>query len=322
MIKERIINLSCLLGLFLFPIIAHFMDEPYFVTLSTKITIFAIGAIGLNLILGYSGLVSFGHAAYFGVGGYIAGILASHALNLDPFFQWPFILEGTNNLLIVWPIVIILSGFSALVIGYFSLRTTGVYFIMITLAFAQMLYYFAISWPSYGGEDGLSIYMRGSLLNLNLMNGLNFFFVCYFWLLTALLISASVVNSPFGLVLRACKHNADRVRSSGINPIKIQLTAFVISGSITGLAGALYTDLNRFVSPSVLGWQMSGELIVFVILGGVARLCGPLVGAAFFVFFEYIFGSLTEHWQILLGAIIVATLLYARGGIIAYISKD
>jgi len=193
---------------------------------------------------------------------------------------------------------------------------------MITLAFAQMLYYFAISWPSYGGEDGLSVYTRGNLLEINMMNGINFFFVCFFWLLISLSVSSKLIGSPFGLVLRACKNNIERVRASGINPFKIQLMAFSISGAITGLAGALYTDLNRFVSPSVLGWQMSGELIVFIILGGVGRLCGPLIGAAFFVLFEHLFGSITEHWQILLGGIIVATILYAPGGLIAYISKD
>ena len=321
MISETKLNITILGSLLLFSLAAFVFDKPYLVTLATKISILGLAAVGLNFILGFSGLVSFGHAAFFGVGGYVAGILASHALNFEPIFTRFFVIEGTTNLLIIWPTAFLISGLIAFFIGYFSLRTTGVYFIMITLAFAQMLYYFAISWPSYGGEDGLPVYVRGQLLGLNLMDGLTFFLVSYFWLLFGILISLMIVESPFGLALRACKKNVSRVASVGINPFRVQLTAFVISGALTGLAGALYTDLNRFVSPSVLGWQMSGELIVFIIIGGVGRLCGPLLGAAFFVAFEHFFGSITEHWQILLGGIILFTLLFFKGGIIGFFRK-
>ena len=321
MISETKLNIIILGTLLLFSLTASYFNAPYLITLATKISILGLAAVGLNFILGFAGLVSFGHAAFFGVGGYVAGILASHALNFEPLFTFFFAVEGSNNLLIIWPAVLFISGLIALFIGYFSLRTTGVYFIMITLAFAQMLYYFAISWPSYGGEDGLPVYIRGQLFGLNLMDGLTFFFIAYFWLLVGILISLMIVKSPFGFALRACKNNISRVASVGINPFKVQLTAFVISGSLTGLAGALYTDLNRFVSPSVLGWQMSGELIVFIIIGGVGRLCGPLLGAAFFVTFEHFFGSITEHWQILLGGIILCTLLFLKGGIIGFFSK-
>ncbi|PQM62965.1 MAG: branched-chain amino acid ABC transporter permease [Rhodobacteraceae bacterium] len=321
MISETKLNIIILGSLLSFSLVASFFDQPYLITLATKISILGLAAVGLNFILGFSGLVSFGHAAFFGVGGYVAGILASHALNFEPLFTLFFVIEGTTNLLIIWPAALLISGLTALFIGYFSLRTTGVYFIMITLAFAQMLYYFAISWPSYGGEDGLPVYVRGQLFGLNLMDGLTFFLVAYFWLTVGILISLMIVRSPFGLSLRACKRNYSRVASVGINPFRVQLTAFVISGAFTGLAGALYTDLNRFVSPSVLGWQMSGELIVFIIIGGVGRLCGPLLGAAFFVAFEHFFGSITEHWQILLGGIILCTLLFFKGGIIGFFSK-
>ncbi len=322
MMSEKKINYICTITLLLFPLVASFLDEPYLITLSTKICIFATAAVGLNFVLGFSGLVSFGHAAYFGLGGYITAILASHAINLEPILTWPITINGTTNLLIIWPIVMLFSGLLALVVGYFSLRTRGVYFIMITLAFAQMLYYFAISWPSYGGEDGLPIYSRNQLLEINLMQNLNFFYVSAFWLLFTLLFTTIIVRAPFGLFLKATKHNPERVKAVGVNPRKIQIIAFVLSGVITGLAGALYTDLNRFVSPSVLGWQMSGELIVFIILGGAGRVFGPVIGAAFFVFFEQVFGSITEHWQIFLGFIILISLLFTNGGIIGFLSKE
>ena len=192
---------------------------------------------------------------------------------------------------------------------------------MITLAFAQMLYYFAISWPSYGGEDGFSIYVRSTLFGINTMKGINFFFICFFWLLIILFITSKIVNSPFGLALRATRFNLTRVKSVGINPFKIQLIAFVLSGAITGIAGSLYVDLNRFVSPSLLSWQMSGEFIVFILIGGLGRIYGPLIGAAFFVAFEQFFGSYTEHWQIFLGIIIISTVLFAKGGIIGFMLK-
>ena len=322
MISETKLNIFILSALLFFALTANFFNEPYLITLATKISILGLGAVGLNFILGFSGLVSFGHAAFFGVGGYVSGILASHAFNSKPLSTLFVVVEGTHNLLIIWALVVLVCGVTALIIGYLSLRTNGVYFIMITLAFAQMLYYFAISWPSYGGEDGLPIYIRGQLFDLNLMDGLNFFLICFFWLVLGILISLIIVRSPFGMSLRACKNKPSRVSSLGINPFKVQLTAFVISGIITGLSGALYTDLNRFVSPSVFGWQMSGELIVFIIIGGVGRLCGPLVGAAFFVTFEHLFGSLTEHWQILLGGIIICTLLFFKGGIIGFFSRE
>ncbi|MEW7008763.1 branched-chain amino acid ABC transporter permease [Lentilitoribacter sp. EG35] len=319
--KEFHVNLACILLLVLVPVYGTLFDEPYFITLATKVTILAMTGIGLNLALGYGGLVSLGHAAFFGIGGYVAGILASHALNYETMFSWPFEFEGTTQMLIIWPIAAIVCGLVACIIGYLSLRTSGVYFIMITLAFAQMIYYFAISWPTYGGEDGLSVYLRGSFPGLNTMDGLNFFSICFIWLMMAIYFSHLVTNSKFGLALRATKENTVRVSSVGINPQRIKLIAFIISGVITGLAGALYTDLNRFVSPSVLSWHTSGEIMIFVILGGVARLYGPLVGAALFIILEQILGGLTENWQFWLGVLLLIVVLYARGGIVGLLAR-
>ncbi len=320
--QERHFNLLCIFFLLAIPIAGLVLDEPYYITLTTKVTILAIAGVGLNLALGYGGLISFGHAAFFGVGGYVAGIIASHALNYDPILEWPFLIEGTTQMLILWPLAIVISAFFALIIGLLSLRTNGVYFIMITLAFAQMIYYFAISWPSYGGEDGLSVYLRSSFPGLNTMDGLTFFGICFVWLMFAFWLSSRMTNSGFGLALQASKQNAVRVAAVGIKPFKVQLIAFVLSGAITGLAGALYTDLNRFVSPSVLSWHTSGEIMIFVILGGVARLYGPLVGAAVFIVLEQTLGGVTENWQFWLGLILIIVVLFARGGVIGLLTKE
>jgi branched-chain amino acid transport system permease protein len=321
MIKEEKLNLIILLVLFVIPFLAYLFNEPYLTTLTTKIVILSIAGIGLNFILGYGGLVSFGHAAFFGIGGYVTGILASHAQNSEQmFFFLQF--DGSNQILFIWLISIIICSFIALLIGYFSLRTSGVYFIMITLAFAQMLYYFSISWPAYGGEDGLSIYVRNVFPFFNTMNPINFYFICFTWLLIFLTILKIILNSSFGLVLKACKENEERVKSIGINPFNIKLISFVFSGAITGLAGSLYTDLNRFVSPSVLSWQMSGEIMVLVILGGVARLYGPILGAVFYIILEQTLGGISENWQFWLGLIIILEVLYARAGIMSLFLKD
>ena len=319
MISEKTINYLSLFILFFTAILAKILDEPYLITLLSRVIIFSIAAIGLNLVLGFGNLISFGHAAFFGFGGYISGILAIHAINSDLLISWPFTFIGSQNSITIWLFTIFFCSLLALFIGILCLRTSGVYFIMITLAFAQMLYYFAISWPSYGGEDGFSIYVRTKLFSINTMDGLNFFFICFFWLLITLFIITKVVNSPFGLVLRATRFNLERVKSVGINPFKIQLSAFVLSGAITGIAGSLYVDLNRFVSPSLLSWQMSGEFIVFILIGGLGRIYGPIIGASFFVAFEQFFGSYTEHWQIFLGIIIISTVLFAKGGIIGFV---
>lgn len=319
---DTLISLVCLLLLASVALFALWMDEAYIITLVTRVCILGMAGVGLNLALGYGGLVSFGHAAFFGIGGYVAGILASHALNYEPIMQSPWLLEGTTQMLIIWPVAAVVCALAAWLIGVLSLRTTGVYFIMITLAFAQMIYYFAISWPSYGGEDGLPVYLRSTLPGLNTMTGIHFFVIAFVWLMLAMGLSSRLIQSRFGMALQAARQNPLRVSTVGISPYKVQLTAFVISGVITGIAGALYTDLNRFVSPSVLGWHTSGEIMVFVILGGVARLAGPLIGAAIFIILEQTLGGLTENWQFWLGAVLIALVLYGRGGIIGLLDRS
>ena len=321
MIRDRHLTLGLIALALLVPVLAVTLDEPFLLTLAAKAAIFALAGVGLNLALGLGGLVSLGHAAFFGLGGYAMGILASHAQGYTPLIEWPVLIEGTKSMPVIWLVALAVSGLVALAIGALSLRTSGVYFIMITLAFSQMLYYFTISWPAYGGEDGLSIWVRNGFPGLNTLDPLQFCLLVYAVLGLVLWLWSQLTASPFGLALSASRQSAARVETSGIEPYRLRLWAFVISGMITGLAGALYADLNRFVSPTMFSWHLSGELIVFIILGGTGRLMGPVVGAALYVLLEEILGGLWDYWKILFGLILLAVVLYAPGGVLGLLTK-
>lgn len=311
--REIAISLFFALALPVVALIANQMGETFYISLVTRIAILALAATGLNLVLGLGGMVSFGHAAFFGIGGYVAGILASHASDGTATFNW---LSGSDQMLVIWPVAMLVAGLIALPIGIISLRTSGVYFIMITLAFAQMIYYFAISWPAYGGEDGLSLAMRNSFPGVNTLKPLSFFLIAYAVLMVVLFLFSRFRNSRFGAALEGARQNELRLSSVGIAPLRIRLVAFVLSAMITALAGALFVDLNRFVSPSMFSWHMSGELIVLIILGGTGRLFGPLIGAVLYVLFEFALGGMVEHWQLFFGLILLGVVMFARGGII------
>ncbi|WP_299355490.1 branched-chain amino acid ABC transporter permease [uncultured Shimia sp.] len=318
--RETILNAALLLILLAIPLWAQSADEPFIITLTTRAVIFAIAGVGLNFALGFGGLVSFGHAAFFGIGGYAMGILAYHAQTYTPLMEWPFVIEGTKSMPVIWLVAIITSAIVAVALGALSLRTSGVYFIMITLAFAQMFFFFTISWPTYGGEDGLSIYIRNDFPGLNTMDPIQFYAICYVILLLVLFFVYRAAHSPFGLALSAARQNEDRIQAIGQGPYRLYLTAYVISGAITGLAGALFADLNRFVSPTMFSWQTSGEIMIFVILGGVGRVFGPVAGAALFILLEHQLGGLSEFWHIYLGAILLGVVLFARGGLFGFIA--
>ncbi len=320
MIPERIVNAVILLGLIAVPLWALAADEPFTITLATRAVILALAAVGLNIALGIGGLVSLGHAVFFGIGGYAMGILAFHAQTFTPLEIGPFTLAGTKSMPVIWLVAVVLSALAALVIGLLSLRTSGVYFIMITLAFGQMFYYFTISWSTYGGEDGLSIYVRNGFPGLNTLVPIQFFGICFVILCLVLFLNARLLRSPFGLALNAARQVPVRVETVGLDPMRLKLLAFVISGAVTGLAGALFADLNRFVSPTMFSWQFSGEIIVLVILGGVARLFGPVAGAVAFVTLEHFLGGMTDFWHIYLGVILLLIVLFARGGIVGLLS--
>ena len=314
--RESLVNTGLLLALLAAPLIAFALDEPFYISLATRVAIFALAGVGLNLALGYGGMVSFGHAAFFGLGGYAAGVAAHHAFEGSAFLTWPFEIGGTDQMLLIWPIALVVSGLVAAAIGAVSLRTSGVYFIMITLAFAQMIYYLAISLPTYGGEDGLPIYLRNGLPGLDTGDPLTLFLVCFALLLGAILLSARIAGSRFGAALQCARQNELRLATVGIAPYPVKLTGFVLSAMITGLAGALFADLNGFVGPSMLSWHRSGEIMIFVILGGVGRLFGPVAGAALFILLESLIGGFTERWQLVLGLLLLGVVLFARGGLI------
>ena len=320
MISERLVNALVLIGLVVVPLYAMAADEPFTITLATRAVIFALAAVGLNIALGWGGLVSLGHAVFFGMGGYAMGILAHHAQTYSPLMEWPIVIEGTKSMPVIWGVAMVSSACAALVIGLLSLRTAGVYFIMITLAFGQMFYYFTISWAQYGGEDGLSIYVRNGFPGLNTLVPIQFFGLCFALLCIVLLLNAALIRSPFGLALNAVRQTPLRVETVGLDPTRLKLVAFVISGTVTGLAGALFADLNRFVSPTMFSWQMSGEIMIFVILGGVARLFGPVAGAVAFVTLEHYLGGLSDYWHIYLGVLLLGVVLFARGGLIGLLS--
>jgi branched-chain amino acid transport system permease protein len=285
----------------LLPVYSLMTGNTFALTLFTRVLILAIGAVSLNLIMGYGGMVSFGHAAYLGIGGYAVGILAK---------------EGIGSGLVQWPVAIAVSALYALVVGALSLRTRGVYFIMITLAFAQMIYYVAIGLDRYGGDDGLTIYKRsqfGGLIDLN--NKTLFYYVCFALLLGSIYLVARIVNSRFGLVIRGSRSNDRRMRAIGFPTFRYRLVCFVIAGALCGLAGALLANHTNFISPALMQWTRSGDLIVMVVLGGLATLFGPLIGAVTFLLLEEGLSRLTAYPDLILGPILLLVAIYANGGI-------
>ena len=320
MIRERTINTAMIVGVLALPIWALMADEIFTITLTTRAVILALAAVGLNIALGIGGLVSFGHAVFFGLGGYAMGILAFHAQTYTPLELGFFTIAGSKSMPVIWLVATVVSALAAWVIGLLSLRTTGVYFIMITLAFGQMFYYFTISWGTYGGEDGMSIYVRNGFPGLNTLMPIQFFGLCFAALCLALVLQWRLRNSAFGLALNAARQTPERLQAVGLNPMRLKLLAFVISGAITGLAGALFADLNRFVSPTMFSWQLSGELIILIIIGGVGRLMGPVIGAAIFVALEHWLGGVTDFWHVWLGVILLVIVLFARGGVIGLLT--
>jgi branched-chain amino acid transport system permease protein len=313
--REGLVTAALIAALALAALWADGAGEPYWVNMASRVAILALAGAGLNIALGHGGMVSFGHAAFFGIGGYAAGIAATHAASQEPIMTWPLTVEGTDAMPTIWLAAMGASALAALAIGALSLRTSGVYFIMITLAFAQMIYYFAISWPEYGGEDGLPIYARNSFPGLDTYDPLVFFGLCFALLIAALALTRMQMAARFGAALDMARLNPVRLATSGIAPYPVKLAAFALSAAITGLAGALLADLNGFVGPSLMSWHMSGELIVLVILGGVGRLAGPIAGAMVFIGMEVVVGGYTDRWQLMLGVVLLLMVLFARGGI-------
>jgi branched-chain amino acid transport system permease protein len=297
-----------------FPTFAKAIGDPSLIGLAIRITIYAIAAASLNLILGYGGMISFGHAAYFGIGGYVVGILYHHFVDGDPFLGF---VPGTNQFLITVPAAIIISGLFALVLGALSLRTSGVPFIMITLAFAQMLFFLFLSLKAYGGDDGLIVRRRNVLFNLNMADDTTFYYLTVALAVLYFIGFARLVRSPFGMVLGGIRQSERRMAAIGISTYRYKLTAFVIAGMGAGLAGALMANYSKFVSPDMLHWTKSGDLMIMIIIGGTGTLLGPVLGAAVLIGLETFLTSWTEHWKFFLGPILILIVLFSSGGLMS-----
>ncbi len=295
------VNIFLLLILGLVPVYAALTGDTFVVTLFTRVLILAMAALSLNLIMGYGGMVSFGHAAYLGIGGYAVGILAK---------------EGIDSGFVQWPVAIGASALFALVVGALSLRTRGVYFIMITLAFAQMIYYVAIGLERYGGDDGLTIYKRsqfGGLVDLN--NQTFFYYLCLALLLAGVYAVWRIVNSRFGLVIQGARSNERRMRAIGFPTFRYKLVCFVIAGAMCGLAGALLANQTNYISPAMMEWTRSGDLIVMAVLGGMRAAFGPLIGAMTFLLLEDWLSRVTDYPNLVIGPLLLIVAIYVNGGI-------
>ncbi|MDD3935771.1 branched-chain amino acid ABC transporter permease [Rhodoferax sp.] len=296
-------GLVLLITLVLLPELAHAWGLDFYVGVASRILIFALTATSLNLILGFGGMVSFGHAAFVGVGAYAAGILMQH---------------GVHSAWLALLLAFVAAAAMALLIGAISLRTRGVYFIMITLAFAQMLYYLMVSIKTYGGDDGLSLAGRFKLgFGLDMSQDGMFYYLVLAVTTLVFLAVHRLLNSRFGHALQAIRENETRMAAIGFPVYRFKLIAFVLAGALAGLAGALLAHQGGFVSPSMMQWSESGMLMVMVILGGVGHLYGGLVGAVVFLLLEELLSSTTIHWQFGLGAVLLAVVLLAPNGLLS-----
>ena len=304
---RKVLIALLLVALILLPLYAQLIGNVFVLTLFTRIIILALAATSLNLILGYGGMMSFGHAAYLGIGGYAVGILAH---------------EGIASGFVQFPAAVLASALFALVVGALSLRTRGVYFIMITLAFGQMIYYVIAGLDRYGSDDGLTIYRRsqfGGLIDLS--NRTAFYYICLGLLFACLYLVWRIVNSRFGLVIQGIRSNERRMQAIGFPAYRYRLACFVIAGAMCGLAGALLANHTEFVSPSIMYWTRSGDLMVMVILGGIGSLFGPLIGTIAFLALEEVLSGITEYWQIIIGPLLLLVVLFGRGGIDGWLGR-
>jgi branched-chain amino acid transport system permease protein len=314
---------ALMIFLALIPVYSQMTGNVFIMTLFTRIVILAIAAVSLNLIMGFGGMVSFGHAAFLGIAGYAVGILAH---------------EGINSGFVQWPIALLACALFALVTGALSLRTRGVYFIMITLAFAQMVYYIGVSLDRYGADDGLTIYKRSDFAGLiNLSNRTTFYYVCFVCLVSTCYLVWRIVNSRFGMVIQGARSNERRMRAIGFPTYRYRLTCYVIAGVLCGLAGILLANQADFVSPAMMHWTRSGDLIVMAVLGGMGSVLGPVIGAvALLVLEETLPGMIgavgefvtgkpvvaaKEYWALILGPMLLLVVLFARGGIDGLLEK-
>ena len=282
-------------------LVLPFIGDVFVTRLATRILIYALAALSLDLLLGYGGMISFGHAMFFGIGMYATGILFD---------------AGVHSAFIAWPAAAVACAAVALVVGALALRTGGVYFIMITLAFGQMFYYLGVGLEPYGGDDGMPMEGRntfGGLLDLG--DHTQFYYLVLLVLLLALVLARRLVASCFGMVLIGTHTNERRMRALGFPTFRYKLACFVLAAVVAGIAGALLANHNKFFSPSTMHWFISGELLIMVILGGTGTLYGALIGALAFILFEDVLKGLTRHWLLIFGPLLLLIVLFGKGGI-------
>jgi branched-chain amino acid transport system permease protein len=312
--RQSITALAILLLFALLPPVAGYFEQPYLSYFFTRIMIFAIAAVSLDLILGFGGMVSFGHAVYLGVGAYTVGILSHYGID-DGFIQFP--------------LAVLTSGLAALVIGAISIRTSGVYFIMITLAFAQMLYFLGVSLEEFGGDDGMAINRSEFLAPIDFWDERQFYYVVLGTLALFVYLCHRIVHSRFGMALQGTRSNPRRMAAIGFATYRYRLVGFTIAGVMCGIAGAFLANWSEFVSPAYMHWTRSGEIMIMVILGGIGTLVGPLLGATVFLLLEEYLPDLMDllvrgwgqHWMVLFGPILILVVLFGRGGLLALLTR-
>ena len=290
----------CLVCLIVFPLVAPALNLDFYVSFVRRVLIFALAATSLNFILGYGGMVALGHAAFFGAGAYVAAILST---------------QGLQQAWLGWPIAMLVSAALALIVGVVSLRTRGVYFIMITLAFAQMVFYLFISLRQYGGEDGINLSAPLQLPGLNLADSTTSYYVVLAVVVGCLWLMNRVIHARFGQALQGIRENEARMEALGYPVFKIKLLAFVLAGAVAGLAGALLANHNLFVSPSLMHWTASASLIIMVIVGGVGLRYGGVIGAVVMLWLEEVLRLYTDYWHMPLGVLLLAIVLFAPRGL-------
>ena len=314
--KSAVVGGAFLIVLAILPLVMFFSGNIFLIDIFTRLVILAIAGTSLYLLLGVAGLPSFGHAAYLGLGAYAVGIPVHYATMGGA--EWLASYNGWWQFFLA----IFVSALFALITGAISLRTRGVHFIMITMAFSQMIFYALISLEEYGADDGLSVYASSEFPFVMLDNPLHLYGVCFGSLLLVLYIVHRLQHSPFGRVLQAAKQNETRVLASGVNPFKYRLLAYVMAGVIAGYAGALMANFSLFISPDMVEWSRSGELMFMVILGGSQHILGPLVGSSLFILLEFVLSRWTIYWHLPFGIILLLVVLFGRGGIIGMLRRD
>ena len=314
--RKFIVVLLIFACLLLVPALAGLTGSRFVINMGTQFVIYALAAVSLDLVLGYGAMVSFGHAAFFGVGGYLVAAIAFHMDMGETIFGW----DGTNSALILWPLAMLVSAVVGLIMGFLSLRTSGIQFIMITLAFAQMLYFVLVGLVEYGGDDGMSVTSRNVLPGLDLDNPTVFYYVCFALMAFWVWLCRRIIKSPFGMVLRGFKQNERRNINLGYAPMRYKLTAFVISAAGTGLAGALWANYALYVSPDMAAWLKSGTLMAMIILGGMGTIYGAILGAVVYLGLEQWLTGWTENWMLFLGPVLVLVVLFSKRGLFGWLA--